>query len=38
MYHLGLNGWNISKTAEATGIFRQHLHAKIKKYGIKKGD
>lgn len=28
------NGWNISKTAEAMGIERSHLHRKIKSYGI----
>ena len=28
------NGWNISKTAEAMGLERSHLHRKIKSYGI----
>jgi two-component system nitrogen regulation response regulator NtrX len=29
------NGYNISKTAEAIGIYPSNLHAKIKKYGIR---
>ena len=28
------NDWNISKTAQALGIERSHLHRKIKSYGI----
>jgi two-component system nitrogen regulation response regulator NtrX len=28
------NGWNVTKTAEAMGIERSHLHKKIKAYGI----
>ena len=36
LYHLNDNNNNITKTAEATGIFRQHLHTKIKKHKIKK--
>lgn len=34
MKKLEENGWNISKTAEAMGTERSHLHKKIKSYGI----
>lgn len=32
------NGWNVSKTADAMGIERSHLHKKIKAYGIEVGE
>ena len=31
---LGEHGWNVSRTAEAIGIERSHLHRKIKAYGV----
>ena len=32
---LAENGYNISRTAEAIGVYSSNLHAKIKKYGIR---
>jgi len=31
---LGVNGYNIAKTAQAMGVYPSNLHGKIKKYGI----
>lgn len=36
--HLEKNNWNVSKTAEAIGISRGALHAKMKDYGINQSD
>ena len=32
------NGWNISKTAEEIDIQRSHLHGKIERYGLNRGE
>jgi len=34
LHHLEQNGWNISRTARATGIERSQLHRKLTKLGI----
>jgi len=33
---LEMNGWNVSKTAEALAMERSHLYTKIKKYGLER--
>jgi two-component system nitrogen regulation response regulator NtrX len=34
MERLNENQWNISKTAEAIGIERSHLHKKLRTWGV----
>ena len=36
IYYLNQNSWNVSKTAQKIGLFRQDLHRKIKELRIKK--
>ncbi|MCS7085257.1 MAG: sigma-54 dependent transcriptional regulator, partial [Bacteroidia bacterium] len=36
-YKLRKNNWNISKTAEEIDIQRSHLHGKIERYGLNRG-
>jgi two-component system nitrogen regulation response regulator NtrX len=32
---LSRNGWVVSRTAEAIGVYPSNLHAKIRKYGLR---
>jgi two-component system nitrogen regulation response regulator NtrX len=38
LYHLRLHGFNVSKTAEALGMQRPNLHARMKRLGIRRED
>ncbi len=38
LYHLRQHGFNISKTAEALGMQRPNLHARMKRLGIRRED